>query len=296
MDTILKNAVASIQIGVEDYHSKDPQRVLSAVRNIAAGILLLFKEKLRALSPLGSDDVLIKQHIKPYKTASGKIEFQGVGKKTVDVFQIKERLQSVGITVDWKRFQRVVDIRNDIEHYYTTEPTSTVKELMADAFLVMRDFITIHLEDDPALLLGEKAWKPLLEIATLYDKEQAECKAVMDKVDWGHDLFSDVSAHLRCGKCKSELLKPLDADETDIPSMELRCVECGYVSFFGDIAEEAVADCYFSEFYIAMTDGGDAPVITCPACDREAFVIERSMCAACGEIPKPHYEEDEDYC
>jgi hypothetical protein len=47
MNTMLENAVQSVQIGVEDYLSKNSRRALSAVRNVSAGILLLFKEKLR---------------------------------------------------------------------------------------------------------------------------------------------------------------------------------------------------------------------------------------------------------
>jgi len=49
--TILDNAVQSIQIGIEDYRSSDPRRLLSAIRNVQAGILLLCKEQLRRLSP-----------------------------------------------------------------------------------------------------------------------------------------------------------------------------------------------------------------------------------------------------
>jgi hypothetical protein len=49
MDTILENAVQSIQIGVEDYESDDPRRMLSAIRNVTAGILLLFKEKIKGI-------------------------------------------------------------------------------------------------------------------------------------------------------------------------------------------------------------------------------------------------------
>jgi hypothetical protein len=64
VDTILKNAVTSIQIGIEDYHSADERRSLSAVRNLTAGLLLLFKEKLRRLSPAGSDEVLIKKQLR----------------------------------------------------------------------------------------------------------------------------------------------------------------------------------------------------------------------------------------
>ena len=37
MDTILKNAVQSLQIGIEDFESADERRVLSSVRNVTAG-------------------------------------------------------------------------------------------------------------------------------------------------------------------------------------------------------------------------------------------------------------------
>jgi hypothetical protein len=37
---LLTNAVASINVGVEDYKTGVPERLLSAVRNIHAGVLL----------------------------------------------------------------------------------------------------------------------------------------------------------------------------------------------------------------------------------------------------------------
>lgn len=40
--SILKNAIDSIQVGVEDFQSDDDRRCVSAVRNIGAGILLLY--------------------------------------------------------------------------------------------------------------------------------------------------------------------------------------------------------------------------------------------------------------
>src|SRR6266850_6654563 len=116
MDAILQNAVDSLQIGVEDFQSSDSRRVLSAGRNITAGVLLLFKEKLRDLSPAGSNDVLIKQKSKIVKAKDGSIQVIGVGKKTVDVTQIKERLTDLGIKVDWKRVDAIVEVRNEVEH------------------------------------------------------------------------------------------------------------------------------------------------------------------------------------
>ena len=49
--SMLDNAIQSIQIGMEDFHEEDERRVLSAIRNLYAGILLLFKYKLQQLSP-----------------------------------------------------------------------------------------------------------------------------------------------------------------------------------------------------------------------------------------------------
>lgn len=48
---LLKNAIESIENGVADFTSGQPRRVTSALRNlyagVYAGVLLLFKEKLR---------------------------------------------------------------------------------------------------------------------------------------------------------------------------------------------------------------------------------------------------------
>jgi hypothetical protein len=81
---ILQNAVDSIQLGVEDLESSDNRRILSAVRNITAGVLLLFKEKLRQLSPPDSQEVLLMQQIRIQRSDKG-LAYIGAGSKTVDV-------------------------------------------------------------------------------------------------------------------------------------------------------------------------------------------------------------------
>jgi hypothetical protein len=99
--SLLKNAIDSIQVGVEDYLMEDDRRYLSAVRNICAGILLLYKEKLKRLSPQQERDneVLIKQSIVPIFDENGNISFVGDSdnKKTVDFFTIKKRFKSLKI-------------------------------------------------------------------------------------------------------------------------------------------------------------------------------------------------------
>jgi len=55
---LLENAVASIEMGVEDYQSLDERRVLSSLRNLYAGTLLLLKEMLSRESPDDSEILL----------------------------------------------------------------------------------------------------------------------------------------------------------------------------------------------------------------------------------------------
>lgn len=118
--------------------------------------MLLFKEKLRELSPDDSDEVLIKQRIQPELNTAGSVVFKGDGKKTVDVQQIEDRFNSLGIEIDWKRFKKIIAIRNDIEHYCTTESSDRIKELIADSFIVIRNFVSGPLGQEPAELLGEE--------------------------------------------------------------------------------------------------------------------------------------------
>ena len=90
MNPLLKNAVVSIQLGLEDFASEDERRVISAARNLYSGVLLLAKEVLRQLSPSGSNDILIRIKKKAVKGADGTIRFVGDGKKTIDRLEIEE--------------------------------------------------------------------------------------------------------------------------------------------------------------------------------------------------------------
>lgn len=282
MNTILTNAVQSIQIGIEDYQSKDQRRVLSAVRNITAGILLLFKERLRELSPAGSNEVLIKKIIRPEVDTSGTVIFKGMGSKTVDVQQIEDRFSSLGIEIDWKRFKKVVNTRNEIEHYYTAESASQLKELLSDSFVIIRDFVSSQLGYEPIKLLGDSTWGVLLEVAEVYEKEFEQCQEAIESIDWESDGMSEMAAYLRCPQCRSALIKPVNPDAQQNSELEFSCSECGHVSFLDEMAEDAISECFDYEMYAAMKDGDDAPIGTCPECGKDTFILKDDLCAACG--------------
>ncbi|MCC9598005.1 MULTISPECIES: hypothetical protein [unclassified Rubrivivax] len=281
MDTILKNAIASIQLGVEDHQSGDERRSLSAVRNLTAGILLLFKEKLRQLSPADSDEVLIKERIRPSRDADGSVTFRGEGRKTVDVQAIKERFKSLGVEADFARVEEVIRLRNDIEHYRTAATAETIKVVLAKSFVVIRDFIAAELAEDPALLLGEATWNVLLEENEVYERERAACLAALDSVAWSSEALAQAAHHIRCQHCGSDLVRPLDPEVEHHHQLELHCSSCGEDSEFDDVVEAAIGSYFEWDTYISMTDGGDRPTATCHECGKDTFIINEGKCVAC---------------
>ena len=280
---ILTNAIQSICAGVEDYENGSPARLLTAVRNIHAGILLLYKEALRRLSPDASNEALVKAKISPTRDAHGNVVFVGVGKKTVDVQQIRERFVELSITADWTRLDRITDVRNDIEHYYTKADKKALESVIADAFVIIRTFVTAELGEDPLALLGNETWEAMLKISEVYEAERAECEKLLEKVDWKSEVLKDGVLDLTCPSCSGSLLRPDGDDTVYTDSMALQCRICGDVSAAQDFVPRAINSALDSDLYDSFKDGGDEPYTSCPVCSLKAYVMAEQQCAYCGE-------------
>lgn len=280
MHTLLTNAVISIQLGLEDYNSTDPKRALSSVRNLSAGTLLLFKEKLRLLSAADSDEVLIKQFILPKMNKKGEVFFVGKGKKTVDVEQIKQRFKSLEVSTDWTSFDKMISLRNDIEHYYTSITSDRMRELIADTFTVIAPFITNQLHQEPIALLGRETWENMLDISTVYAAQHKECIEAMSLVNWPHETIKFISDEFRCPECDSQLLKPVD-HEVDLENLLVSCKNCSRQSSYMELILPATTNYFFTDYYLAMTDGGERPTDFCDSCGNDTFVIDDNLCVAC---------------
>ena len=287
MNSILENAKQSIQIGVEDYHqsTKDSRRILSAIRNVTAGILLLFKEKLRQLSP--DDEILIKAQIKP-SIKDGKVCFQGKNSKTVDVPQIRDRFSELKILVLWDKFDKINQLRNEIEHYHTSKEEHQLKMILGDSFSVINDFIGRELQQNPADLLGEETWEALLEIRQFYEALEKECNDIVSKIGENDSPSLEglnilLSEGIDCPECSSELFTPISSTEVS----EFRCRICGYETEFEEIVESAVNKSFSMEIHEAELAKwrdhiDDHPITTCHECGKETFVLEKQFCFNCG--------------
>lgn len=283
MNTILNNAIQSIQIGVADFQSDDPRRALSSIRNICAGILLLYKEKLRVISPPNSKEVLIQQRILPFLDTNGSVKFKGDKNKTVDAQQIEDRFKSLNIKTDWGRFKEISCIRNNIEHYYSTKSPGQVRKIIANSFIIIRDFVSNELGYAPIKLLGEETWNVLLETKEIYQKELDGCQKITNSITWATPSMASMATCLSCQKCHSPLVKPINPDTKSNFSLQFLCVQCGHTARIDEMAEDAISDCFFSDFYSHIVDGEPAPIDTCPNCGKDTFILQDNLCAACGE-------------
>lgn len=278
---LLTNAIESIQVGIEDYRVASRPRLLSAVRNIHAGILLLYKEALLRRSPDGSNEVLVKARIRPVPDVSGGLRFTGVGKNTVDAKQIKEHFESLGISTDWSSYAEIARVRNDIEHYYPNVTADSLKGLVTSACLLIRSFTTNELEEDPLKLLGQETWQLMLDVADVYQAERRECDEAADAIHWGSETLLNGIRKLRCPSCASDLLRSAGG-EYSYAEATLTCRGCGEEQDAETFIPDAVALELEMESYLAAKDGDDEPIAECPDCGGRAYVIAESRCALCG--------------
>lgn len=278
---LLTNAIESIQTGVEDYQDGRRPRLLSAVRNIHAGILLLFKEALRRRSPPNSNEALIKAKIEPQPGGNGSVTFVGVGKKTVDAFQVRERFKSLSISTGWNRLEKITEVRNDIEHYFPRLSRDAIGGVLASAFLIIRQFATAELREEPRALLGQETWDLLLRVADVYEAERKECNEALASVAWECEALEEGVCQIRCRDCGSDLLKPIDGS-TSYSDTKLKCRACGATRDQDSYIPDAVSEALASDAYVAMTDGDRQPYVECPDCALETYIYAEGRCAHCG--------------
>jgi ribosomal protein S27E len=213
-----------------------------------------------------------------------------VGRHTADRKQIQERFQNLKISVDWKRVDRIATIRNDLEHYYSTDHNDIIREALSQTFLIVRDFITHALNDDPLNLLGADCWEKLLNIHEVFEREQAECRQELNKIDWQSETLSAAIEEVTCDSCGSSLVMPKNGTAKYLEEVNFGCRTCGNVMTFSDVAANCLKEYLSFEIYLHYDDGNDLPLVECPDCFKTGYIIEEDKCAICG------YEREYDEC
>ena len=274
--SILKNAVDSIALGVEDFDNPDPKRLMSAVRNFQAGVLLLLKHKLAEMSK-GDDEALIKQKVLPVLKGTG-VAWRGKGQKTVDMQQIEDRLDSLGIQVDWGPIKQVTNYRNDIEHYHTKANPAVVRQHVTDCFVVVQEFIKTHLEEDPREVLGMPTWDRLVKEQAVYDAEKEACANQLNDLVWPNKAARRWMEAAFCETCDSDLIRPVSPVESAAEGNQFECAVCGARTTLEDFLQRAG---WSRESQRSIRDG-DGPVVgQCPECGDEGYDVADEVCVLC---------------
>ncbi|GLR92248.1 hypothetical protein [Bradyrhizobium iriomotense] len=275
---LFKNAVESIQLGIEDYGANDPKRAMSAVRNFYAGVLLLAKEVLVRAAPAADPKEVLGARYKPVPDGHGGIKYDA-SDRTIDFSEIGERFRAFGLKIDQAALRELNRIRNDIEHLYTNAGPQTVREAIATAFPVVVDLFRLTEEDPRTALDG--SWQAMLEVRAFHDRELADCRKSFEGVDWKSTVMAETS--LICPECGSHLVSRKDVSRPDVQWADAECRACGADISAEELVEAALEAHFEVEAHIAAKDGGEQPVHPCPECGVKAFVIwnDENHCVWC---------------
>lgn len=317
-EKLKENALTSIRLGIEDFECSklpltqggDPARALSAVRNLFAGILLLFKYKIADSvdDPEDAQKLIFNPpEVLPQADGRGGVEWRPVGKfkkTTIDVATIKKRFEGFGIEVDWPVIEKLQECRNHLEHLHPANTMGEVADFVAELFPVLREFVSAQLNEEPADLLGA-AWPVMLAHHEFFTERMAACKAAWDEAGVP-EMMRSWHEQCQCEECGSSLLRPSQDDidqsatvESQDETFKYVCDACGHSDLIGPLMIKELNDAYYSD----PRDGGEADIEECYQCSRDTFVnseqccfwceaaLDYKECDACGE-PLGQYDQD----
>lgn len=293
-DKVLKNAVTSITLGIEDYQltlGKDgnPLRAVSAARNLFAGVLLLFKYKISTLADSPEEAALLiykaRKHV-PHRSDDGKIVWRPEieKNKTIDVADIELHFQGLGIETDWSAVRALQKCRNDLEHLHLKHPLEDIKKFLINLYPLLEDFITHQLQVNPASLLGE-TWEIMLKNHEFFASKKTKIHRQWVELRVPGHAYSLLTS-CACNTCGSSLLAPVRRDvERGVPIDNIEfyceCITCGESSSWIELVSETLRlekEDPYSE---------DVVITSCDSCGNPLFDMIEGHCHLCGYEQKP---------
>lgn len=238
----------------------------------------MYKEKLRRLSHVDSDEVLIKAKITVKLDENGEITFVGEGKKTVDVNEIRNRFKSLGIFTDWKLLDKIQEVRNNLEHYKFDGDASILVEVINNCFIIIRNFLNDALDTDPLSVFDNDIWEVFLKNEEVLEQERSivtasyENSLLEPKIKYFFDF-------IECMHCGSELVEI--TGESDINDVNGYCRTCGKDNYGPTLLERAIQISTDAEDYYSVKHGGGTLFDVCPECRNRTFCNEEGICYVC---------------
>ncbi|HHO0146201.1 TPA: hypothetical protein ACRR3W_003752 [Providencia stuartii] len=297
-EKLYENALISIQLGIEDFKNSqlplddggNPFRTLSAIRNLYAGMLLLFK--YRIIISVNSEEeayqlIFSPPHkILPHPDGKGGVIWKPDGKfkqTTIDVEGIKQRFEKFEIVVNWDAILKLQKSRNDLEHLHPRNSHGELANFVADLFPILNDFITNELSENPTELLGS-SWLIMLEHQDFYQKKLTECKESWQNANIPLGMLEFLN-ECKCQECGSSLLMANSEDikngyavDSDEDKFKYNCVSCNY----SDLIAPLLINEFDHNFFYWPPNGDEPTYEGCVECMHDTFVIQEQECRWCG--------------
>lgn len=226
MSELLDNAVASIELGVQDLGMGEPRRVLSATRNIYAGILLLCKHVLWNASPEGTEGFLIYRDLVPMRDGSNIVMVPKKGSRTIGRTEIKDRFEALGFVIDWSQINALAHMRNDIEHSFAKEP-ERMSDILGSALPIIEQLTFEHVKKEPVDTFSSETWAEMLNNRNVLKRQQTRCIESFKTINLPNNINPASAYRLRCSYCDSSLVQQVDPKNTEYNNIKLRCMKCG---------------------------------------------------------------------
>ena len=275
---IFDNAIASIELGIEDYKlaQKDSRRYQSSVRNLFAGILLLFKSKLAEISKNDNFHLLIDPSVKkPYNIYQRP--------KTVGYKCLLERIKEQEQDISFETIKDLHDYRNDIEHYFApdSKSDSVVRSYIANSFLIIKQFLEKDLGYNPQECFAEDIWQEFLKDEAVHSAEIAEKVSEFDKLLWFSDDVEKLFLKHRCHNCNSDVIRVDGKLMQDAKDTSFICRNCGEQWIYYELAKEIASKLSQRNLWESK-DGGTEIIGYCPECEENMYCSIGEVCLNCG--------------
>lgn len=304
---LMENAKGSIRIGIEDYflakdkHDRDKKfRMISALRNIYAGILIMFKERLLRLS---TDRCLIfLESDKESNKAWLNEKMLNRKAKTVNVHDIKKLFKKFHVDYQEKYLEQLNQARNELEHFSADVSDDYLEELLVKAHHIILDFINGFEDETIENWIDRDQWKKIEQSYQLVQEEKKRIEEEYVNFCFFSEQLEARMKHSVCPNCFSPLLIP--TGEKNDPVME--CCYCKEKYSPIEIIQSEHDEHY------NIKNGGDPTLGICPQCCEGTLEVEEdemifkcdncgykqsNCCEYCGSsIPIEEVSEDDNYC
>lgn len=290
-ERLLKNSIDSIEMGVEDYKNckknNNERRIISSIRNIYAGILLLFKATILELSP-DNDETLIKKQLKP-KIENGKIICVGNGDNTIDFHQIRERFDLLGLKLSKTHSDLLTKIqkyRNDIEHYFDRQGLNSdaLQGYIVKSFGLIYLFLNKYIKRKPESCFTSGIFQIFLDSKKEFDFKDTERLELLKSLSWEDPVIQQCFMNnVNCTSCGSFLLFPT-RKEVSAEICNFECRDCGKEYSYNELVEKYLSNLIHQNHYEIYKMRNSQVIYTCPECGEDAYDTEKQKCLYCGAI------------